>query len=181
MVILTGRTGEGKTTLASALVERLHERRVSVAGILAPGLLADGHRTGFDLVDLASGERSPLAREGEAAPGLHARWSRFRFTDEGLALGRHALGPDAWSADVIFVDEVGPFELSGGGWAPSLDALTRSYTGVLVLVARETIVEDVKARWGATNTIVFRVPSDPDVVADTLESVVRRAPPAGSF
>jgi nucleoside-triphosphatase THEP1 len=170
VVILTGMTGEGKTTLASVIIERLRERRVSVAGILAPGLLADGHRTGFDLVDLATGERAPLAREGEAAPGLHARWSRFRFTDEGLALGRRALGPDAWSADVIFVDEVGPFELSGGGWAPSLDALTRAYTGVLVVVARETIVEDIKARWGATDTVVFRVPADPDEVATALLS-----------
>ncbi len=49
-VIVTGATGSGKTTLVTAVVERLRARGLRVAGILAPGYLTDGRRTGFDIV-----------------------------------------------------------------------------------------------------------------------------------
>ena len=62
-VILRGDTGSGKTTLATAVVASLRDRGHTVSGILAPGLLEHGRRTGFDVVDLATGESTPLARE----------------------------------------------------------------------------------------------------------------------
>ena len=170
-VVITGATGSGKTTLTLAIVDRLRSRGVRVAGIAAPGLLTDGRRTGFDLVNLATGERASLAREKQNVGGPHARWSRFAFTPEGLALGRRALTDDARGADVVVVDEVGPFELSGGGWAPSLDALTHGYHGTLLLVVRESVVGAVKARWGPADTTVYDVAAaDPDQVARRLEA-----------
>jgi nucleoside-triphosphatase THEP1 len=156
-VILTGRTGSGKTTLARAVIERLQLRGMRVGGILAPGLLDDDRRTGFDIIDLTTGDRTALAREQRQTEGRHARWSRFAFRPDGLTLGQRALGPAAWACDVIVVDEVGPFELSGGGWAPALDRLTREYGGILLLVARESIVDAVRARWGSTDTVVCDV------------------------
>lgn len=167
-VTITGPTGAGKTTLAAAVVECLRARGARVAGILAPGLLEDGRRTGFDIVNLATGERLALARERQVAPGPHARWSRFGFTDEGLAVGHRALGGDAMGADVIVVDEVGPFELAGGGWAGDLDAL-RGGEAALLLVVRESVLEEVRARWGAADDESYRAPgADPDVVAAAI-------------
>jgi nucleoside-triphosphatase THEP1/SAM-dependent methyltransferase len=165
--IVTGATGSGKTTLVGAVVERLQARGLRVAGIVAPGLLADGRRAGFDIVNLATGERTALAREGQAQPGQHARWSRFAFDSGGLALGRRALGVDAAGADVVVVDEVGPFELSGGGWATALDAL-RDFEGATILVVRDSLVDEVRARWGSANTAVHDVAANPDHIADQL-------------
>jgi nucleoside-triphosphatase THEP1 len=167
--IVTGITGSGKTTLATAVVERLRARGVRVAGILAPGDLADGRRTGFDIVNLTTGERAPLAREGEHIAGPHPRWSRFAFSPEGLALGHKALGEDARGADVVIVDEVGPFELSGGGWADALDALLASSSSSMLLVVRESVVGAVRARWGSAESVVYNVSSaSPDEIADRL-------------
>jgi nucleoside-triphosphatase THEP1 len=156
-VIVTGDTGSGKTTLVGQTVERLRARDVPVAGILAPGFIKDGRRTGFDIVNLATGESTALAREQAGDAGLHARWSRFAFRPEGLDLGARALGPTAHSADVIVVDEVGPFELSGGGWAPALDRLSKDYRGTLVLAVRGSVVDAVRARWGSPDTVVCEV------------------------
>jgi nucleoside-triphosphatase THEP1 len=169
VVIVTGATGSGKTTLTRAVVERLKARGVRVAGILAPGFVADGRRTGFDIVNLATGEREPLAREGGRVAGRHPRWSRFAFSPAGLALGRKALAEDARGADVVVVDEVGPFELSGGGWADALDALAATSPGVMLLVVREAIVDAVKARWGSAESVVYDVAiANPDEIADGL-------------
>ena len=148
----------------------LRSRGVRVAGILAPGILTDGRRTGFDLVNLATGERVPLAREQGNVGGPHARWSRFAFSPEGLALGRRALTDDVRGADVVVVDEVGPFELSGGGWSAPLDALAHGYGGALLLVVRESVVDAVRTRWGPADTAVCAVADlDPDAIASRLQ------------
>ena len=169
-VVITGATGSGKTTLTLAVIERLRSRGLRVAGILAPGIMTEGRRTGFDLVNLATGARASLAREQEHVSGSHARWSRFAFSPEGLALGRRALTDDARGADVVVVDEVGPFELSGGGWAQPLDALAHGFGGALLLVVRESVVDAVRARWGAADTAVIDVAdADPNEVASRLQ------------
>jgi len=156
-VVVTGNTGTGKSTLVRGAVGLLRDQGFRVGGILAPGLIEDGRRTGFDIVDLRTGESTALAREHGEADGPHARWSRFAFRPDGLDLGRRALGPAADDTDVVIVDEVGPFELSGGGWAPSLDRLAAGYAGTLVLVVRESVVDAVRARWGSPDTVVCEV------------------------
>jgi nucleoside-triphosphatase THEP1 len=173
LFILTGETGSGKTTRANEVVERLRARGLTVGGILAPGLLDAGRRTGFDIVNLATGETSSLARESTGSPDPHAQWSRFAFSGEGLALGLKALGPDARGADVVIVDEVGPFELAGGGWADALDNLARDYQGPVLLVVRSSIVDAVRRRWGTADSTVWQASTTP--TDEIVQAIVQRA------
>ena len=177
--ILTGDTGSGKTTRATEAVARLRARGITVGGILAPGLLEDGRRTGFDIVNLATGASAQLAREHAGGAGPRAQWSRFSFAQEGLALGLQALDSGALGADVVLVDEVGPFELAGGGWAASLDRLVRDYPGVIVLVVRSSIVEEVKRRWGTADSVAWDAATTPadDIVQAICQRVTVRPNP----
>ncbi len=169
--VLAGDTGSGKTTRAHEAVEQLRARGLRVGGILAPGRLASGRRTGFDIINLATGETANLARESAGSAGPHAQWSRFAFSQEGLALGLKALGPDASGADVVLVDEVGPFELAGGGWSRALDDLARGYRGPVVLVVRSSIVDAVIRRWGTADSIAWEASTS--TTGEIVDAIVR--------
>ena len=143
------------------------------------------------LVDLSTGRTVPLCRDGGRGEQGEEQWGRFAFTRDGLRLGREALGLDRQPADVVIVDEVGPLELSGGGWAGPLDGLLDRFDGPVLLVARPAVVEAVRTRWGAASTPVCDVSRDgPDRIAGVLlDRLARRAsdaarapaaaPPAG--
>lgn len=169
IVILTGGTGSGKTTRAGEVVDVLRRRGFEVGGILATGLLAAVHRSGFDLVDLRTGQTTAWCRERQMDAHAEQRWGRFEFTTEGLQLGRAALAVGGPPADVMVLDEVGPLELAGGGWADCLDLLVENFGGPILLVARLAVVDAVRTRWGSASTPVYDVARvAPDAIADML-------------
>ena len=105
----------GKSTAARQLIDRAVAEDLSVAGILAPSVYRDGILTGFDLVDLSTGRRAPLAR---LARNRSPRAGRFAFLPETLKQGNAALGLSVCAtASLIVVDEFGPLELRGQGLA----------------------------------------------------------------
>jgi nucleoside-triphosphatase THEP1 len=83
---------------------------------------------------------------------------RFFVRPEGLAFAAEALEGAACGASVVFVDEIGPWELQGGGLAPSLrDLLPRPL--VLVLVVRAGLVEAVRQVFAIPEGRVWEVRS----------------------
>ena len=164
VVIITGERGAGKTTLAAAVVERLRRASARVGGILAPGVYRDGRRYSFDVVAVATGERRPLsARDPE--PGWIEEQC-FWVDPAGYALGNAALA--AGDADVVVVDEVGPWELAGSGWAARLDALVAG-TLPLLLVVRGKCLFDVVTRWQLEPTAIVDVAEGrPEAIAALL-------------
>jgi nucleoside-triphosphatase THEP1 len=169
VVIVTGERGTGKTTLAAAAVERLRTSGLRVGGILAPGTFRDGRRFSFDAVDIASGASRTLAcrerREGWTDEGS------FWVAPDGLTLGRAALS--AGGADVMVVDEVGPWELRGSGWSAELDALALGDVPLLLTVRRECVAAAV-SRWRLDSAVVFVVgEAQPERIAEVLYAAAR--------
>lgn len=164
--IVTGAVGSGKSSFVQAVVAALRTRGVSVGGVLAAGLWESGVRAGFDAVDLASGERFPLCRRQAPASWTEAAGS-YRFSPAGLAFGRRAL-ERAVSAGVAIVDEVGPLELAGGGWAPALERLCRERTGPMLWVVREPLAAAVRERWGLQVQGAWTAADDPAALARAL-------------
>ncbi|HNW91341.1 MAG TPA: nucleoside-triphosphatase [bacterium] len=166
--IIAGAANAGKTTLLQAVIDELRCRQVPLAGVVSPGLLADGVKTGFAVVNIADGTRAALCRrDGDPAwPGIGA----YRFDPRGLAFGRAALSPAAVAAAaVVAIDEVGRWELDGGGWAEALTRLTAEYDGVLLLAIRESFVAEIVARWQLSVARVWTVPgADAAAIARTI-------------
>lgn len=149
VLILCGNVGAGKSHILASLVEGLRADGRHVAGILSPAVLEDGRRIGYDLVDIASGERTGLSRIADK-PGRtgHPSVGYFMFTPEGLRCGQEALSlTTAAKADVIVVDEVGPWELRDQGWAGPLYSLTLETMVPMIWVVRSDIVDQVREHW----------------------------------
>ena len=168
-MIITGERGAGKTTLAAAVVERLRAADMRVGGILAPGVYRDGRRYSFEVLAVATGERRPLsARDPE--PGWIEEQC-FWVDPAGYALGNAALA--AGDADVVVVDEVGPWELAGSGWAARLDALAAGDVPLL-LVVRGKCLFDVVTRWGLEPAAIIGVAEGKAEAIASLLIAVRR-------
>ena len=132
----------------------LRERGLRPAGIIAEGLWDGGVRSGFDLVDLSTGEKARLCRR---EPGGEVRAGEFRFFQEGLDAGRAAFSREKLSgAAAVFLDEAGFLELEGGGWAPQLEALLGESGPPSVLVVRDYLLEKVLARWRIKPAAVWK-------------------------
>jgi nucleoside-triphosphatase THEP1 len=144
VAVVTGASGAGKTTLLLGLAEALRAAGRTVGGIAAPLVRDGGVRVGYDVIDLASGARTPLCRL--AAGGDDPAVGPFVFIAEGLALGRAALAAGG-ACEVVIVDEVGPLEMRGEGWAAALPALFARDGAAIVLAVRLGLIEAVATHW----------------------------------
>ncbi|MDK2889661.1 MAG: nucleoside-triphosphatase [Methanoculleus sp.] len=154
--IITGGQGQCKTTFLHLVLGLIVGLNVRVRGVLAPGHTRDGRRSGFTLVDLATGGHEELASI-DPDPRCEAH-GRFYFQPVGLAFGRRALAPpDPRETDLLVIDEVGRFELQGAVWAEQLDRLTAHPHPPMVWTVRRRLLDTVVERWDITNPVVVDV------------------------
>jgi len=172
--IITGEKGAGKSTLLAAAAAALKDAGLTIGGTCAPGLWRNGERYGFDLVDLLTGKRTELCRRDG-----HAAWPAagpFRFRPEGLQFGREALAiPYLKNAGLAAIDELGPWELDGGGWAPELNLLLNEERKVLLLVVRKELLEKVCARWALSPSVWEAVGGGDNAITAELCAALRGA------
>ncbi len=161
VTILTGEIGRGKSGMLEALVKVLQEKGFRIGGIVSPCRMADGIRTGYDLVDVASGDRTFLSGLERNEGMIHV--GRFYFSTEGIEFGKKALAVEnVSSSDFIVVDEIGPWELENQGWAPSITEIFLETDIPMIWCVRESIVDKVIENCELINVKVFNV-SDTDL------------------
>ncbi|MBN1426105.1 hypothetical protein JXA88_16265 [Candidatus Fermentibacteria bacterium] len=142
---ILGTRGEGKTTAAVSLGLRASSAGLMTAGIVAPVVYNEGVRIGYDVVDLCSGERAPWLRLAEGVPTV----GPFIVVHGGETVARGALERMlSGESDLAILDEVGEWELAGGGHSWAVDRLADCPAASIVLVMREGVVTRVKQRWG---------------------------------
>jgi nucleoside-triphosphatase len=147
-VFLTGRPGVGKSTVLRDSVDLLRERGVGVRGISTPEVRRSrGSRVGFDVVDLATGERAPLARvAAEARPGLERapRVGRYLVDVEAFeSVARPALAAPAGGSrpGLTAIDEVGKMEMHSPWFADTWRDLLVGDADVLAVVGRAFVAD----------------------------------------
>ncbi len=149
LIILSGPINSGKTTYLHRLIAQTAQAGRSLGGITAEAVYEDGRKTGYEVQNVATGERRPLVRSGgQGDPGTETvsagsevqRVGRFYLLESGLIFAREALQA-ALGKELICLDEIGPLEIKGGGHMPAFKMLLAEYHGTLIVVARKGVVE----------------------------------------
>ena len=151
-VVLIGGIGAGKTRAAEAMARALRAREQRVGGVISPRILRGGVTFGYRVRDLLTGEEMPLC--SREPPGI--RFRRFFFSPVGLRFAREAILRAVREAEVLVVDEVGPWELEGGGFAPALEKGLETGTP-LILTVRPHLVEVALKEFGLRRARVLRL------------------------
>jgi nucleoside-triphosphatase THEP1 len=158
LVVLSGESDCGKTTLCAQVAGLAGAAGLDVAGLLSPARRAGGRKVGIDVQDLRSGRRRPLAEaragsEPDAGPGTEG----WRFDPEGLAWGAELLGR-ATPCDVLVIDELGPLELlRGQGWRIGLDVLRAGGYRLALVVVRPALVGRFRAQVDGRELVTLAV------------------------
>jgi nucleoside-triphosphatase THEP1 len=165
---LTGSIRGGKTTVARKIIEMAGEAGITAGGILSERVTDGSRTTGYDIVNIGSGERERFLREeGDCNSG---RIGRFRICRKGLSAGRKIL--DSFidgRGKLIIIDEVGLLELQDGGWAASIKSLLDRSPNHILMTVRDVYVREIKRKWNIRGVEVINISeSDPESTAKLI-------------
>jgi nucleoside-triphosphatase len=143
-ILLEGRPGAGKSTVARRLADLLLQDGKRIGGFLTEELREHGRRVGF-CVEAFGGERATLAHVSLPGPPRVGRYGVDLEAFERIAL---AALEAAEHADVVVVDELGKMELASEAFCA---AVVRLFEGRLPVVAtthvfRHPFTDDLKRR-----------------------------------
>jgi nucleoside-triphosphatase THEP1 len=154
--IITGSTGQGKTTMVQKIIEILKGNKVSVGGFYSPKVIESDSIIGYDIVDISTNDRTIFLRlSGEDKLG---KIGKFSIYPQGLQKGNSILNPTAnVNNEIVIIDEAGSLELEDQGWAASIQELIEASNNHIILVVRDTFVERILKKWNFAPGFVYNV------------------------
>lgn len=168
IIIITGAVNSGKTTLLRDFFEKEKSQGNFPTGIIAPGIFENGIKTGFEVIDLSSGESKILAStEKDKFSGFQA--GKFFFSSEAFEFAKKALLNFEHKV-IVFLDEVGPLELEGKGYADCLKVLLESDIQKLYLVIRSSVLRDFLKIYLTSRKFTIKYFSTRDSIPTDLET-----------
>lgn len=145
IVILTGPIRSGKTNTVKAVSKKI-QKTIDISGILTVKVFEKKSFIGYDIFEIVSGKQYPFLRS-DGDENME-RLGRFYIQSEAASRGNSAI-ETGLNSKLLIIDEIGPLELTGKGFSDSLiSALERASDGVLLIVVRDTLIEEVIESFG---------------------------------
>ncbi|MBU0763878.1 MAG: hypothetical protein KJ607_03480 [Bacteroidetes bacterium] len=171
IIIISGRKGEGKTTLLMKVVEKLKEKGYTAGGFMSPTVQKEGVRAGFNIISADNGVSMTLAgtSPAEDLPSVGG----FYFYTDAVEFGKGLLSvKETGKHDFVVVDEIGPWELINTGWAPEVNRLVRESDIPMIWVVRETLVAKVTEHWNLNAPLHITAGSNADAAVENIGRII---------
>lgn len=155
--IVVGDREEGKTTFLQNMVNDLIVEGKRVSGFLAIGIHDfTGVRYGFKLRNIETGEEVEFCST-EGNP-LWESIGRFRINPDGLAKGYEWMAPERIrNSDILVIDELGPLEMAGKGWAGLIETILRDTPKPMIWTVRRNLAEKIAVKWNVGEVHILDV------------------------
>jgi nucleoside-triphosphatase THEP1 len=158
--ILTGGVGSGKTDALGEIAEKLRCRGIAADGFLCRRIMAGDRLIGYALVSLRDGWRIPfLHRAAVAAERTVGPWAVIEFGAVAAAEIIRTSDPNA----LLVIDELGPWEMEGGGHWPALAEVLDQPGRRFLFVIREGCLLEFIERFAGRTVRIHEVRSAEDV------------------
>lgn len=155
--IVTGNIDGGKTSFIKKLVEVLKEKDIKVGGIYSQKMIENKERIGYDVFDIKTNKSEVFLRTNGNINS--EKIGMFSISPRGLEFGLEILKDvNNIENDIVVVDEVGKFELSGKGWAGELNNLLYSQNNHILMVINENSFEKAIEKWNLKNPLIIKIP-----------------------
>lgn len=138
--IITGKINSGKTTYAKLLAEEL-----GFFGVISEKVFYSGIFMGYDIVNIQDNHRLVLARNLGSEHLIGPQIGRFQFSEKAFMVANEWLSRALKASKAVIIDEIGPLELSGQGFAPVMTGVDEHDN--LTLVIREQILDKCLEKW----------------------------------
>ena len=149
---LTGGRETGKSSALAAFVVKVEKMGWRVGGVLQPAVHEGGERIGYDLLDVADGQRFPFARKKVVVgPGELS----YAFDARGWTWARGRIRRARRTADLLVVDVLGKLEARGEGHMPALTPPRERGERALVwvLAVRDVALPSVQRQVGPAEAV----------------------------
>ena len=143
-ILLEGRPGSGKTTVARRFLQLLQDDGIEVRGFTTEEIREKGRRVGF-AVETARGERAVLAHVKFKGPVRVGKYGVDLESFERIALPALAGSLDGV---VVVVDELGKMELGSDAFVDRMAAVLDASDRVLATIHtfRHSFTDEIKGR-----------------------------------
>jgi nucleoside-triphosphatase THEP1 len=148
VIIVTGTTGIGKTSVCRKLIELTKNRGYTCGGILTYKAVDKS----IIIEDVQTGEKETLASINNLYHG--PRTIKYYFNPKGIDFGIQAIDKGI-SAAILVVDEIGHLELRAEGFAKVLDLIRANKVANCILVIRSELLSAFLPQL-PTTPIVFK-------------------------
>lgn len=154
--IVTGSIGQGKTTFIQKIIKNFQSKGITLGGIYSPRVMQGKSTVGYDIIDINTNEREAFLRQNYTKNNL--KIGRFNINLQGLQKGIKAIKKSSnTNIQIVIIDEVGVLELENNGWAKNIEELIRNSQNHVLLVIRDSFVEQVIEKWKIKNYLVFDI------------------------
>jgi nucleoside-triphosphatase THEP1 len=152
--VITGGKNTGKTTMVKKLEAQYLAAGISFAGFVSEAEYLDGRKSSYYLRDIGTGLRILSVTESitpemtDYADYHQYSFSKFYFNQksfdfEAVQIEKIIKGSAENSPDVVFIDEIGPLELSGEGHYRAVRKLLNYFDGLVIIVIRDELLPEL--------------------------------------
>ncbi len=171
LIVVTGSIGSGKSTVCLRLLGQ-----AARTGYLCGGVISHKADGGAIVVEnILTGERRNLA----GPPGLYGgpQIGDFRFSPEGIAFAMEAIR-DGMSLPLTVIDELGPLELAGAGFADAIPLLKSAAKGNQIVVIRDSLLNTFLPLFGRKAMVLKTTPDSRDILPWQISRLIAVRPAA---